>query len=95
MIKQAFIGVNDKNSDTIGGENFDGRKRLSGWLNKEMKIEMTDGRIIIGDFVCTDRSLLSVVRFCSKKPSKFVKNFYSNWSLYFEIRRKIINFLAN
>lgn len=56
MIKQAFIGVNDKNSDTIGGENFDGRKRLSGWLNKEMKIEMTDGRIIIGDFVCTDRN---------------------------------------
>lgn len=59
MIKQAFIGVNDKNSDTIGGENFDGRKRLSGWLNKEMKIEMTDGRIIIGDFVCTDRSKVS------------------------------------
>lgn len=56
MIKQAFIGINDKNSDTIGGENFDGRKRLSGWLNKEMKIEMTDGRIIIGDFVCTDRN---------------------------------------
>jgi len=31
-----------------------GRLKLESWLNKNMKIEMSDGRILIGVMVCTD-----------------------------------------
>ncbi|RWS22545.1 LSM domain-containing protein 1-like protein [Leptotrombidium deliense] len=27
---------------------------LESWLNKNMKIEMSDGRVLIGIFLCTD-----------------------------------------
>lgn len=30
------------------------RKRLKSWLNKTFRVKMTDGRILIGMFVCTD-----------------------------------------
>lgn len=49
-----FIDDNG-NPDSVENNNFDGKRRLAQWLNKQMKIEMTDGRIIIGDFVCTDK----------------------------------------
>ena len=31
------------------------KTNLKNWLNKSFKIEMTDGRILIGIFLCTDR----------------------------------------
>ena len=40
--------VNPKYPDT------EGRRKLRSWLNKTMRIEMTDGRILIGLFVCSD-----------------------------------------
>ncbi|XP_053695345.1 N-alpha-acetyltransferase 38, NatC auxiliary subunit [Sabethes cyaneus] len=30
------------------------RKKLKSWLNNTFRIKMTDGRILIGMFVCTD-----------------------------------------
>ncbi|XP_058818780.1 N-alpha-acetyltransferase 38, NatC auxiliary subunit [Topomyia yanbarensis] len=30
------------------------RKQLKSWLNKTFRVKMTDGRILIGMFVCTD-----------------------------------------
>uniref|UniRef100_A0A0B6ZEJ4 Sm domain-containing protein n=1 Tax=Arion vulgaris TaxID=1028688 RepID=A0A0B6ZEJ4_9EUPU len=30
------------------------RQKLERWLNKSMRIKMTDGRTLIGTFVCTD-----------------------------------------
>ncbi|KAJ9597671.1 hypothetical protein L9F63_011473 [Diploptera punctata] len=32
-----------------------GKQKLCSWLNKNFKIEMTDGRVLIGVFLCTDR----------------------------------------
>ncbi len=33
------------------------RKVLEKWLNKNMKIKMSDSRTIVGNFLCTDRHL--------------------------------------
>jgi N-alpha-acetyltransferase 38, NatC auxiliary subunit len=32
-----------------------GRQKLKSWLNKTLRIKMTDGRVLIGEFNCTDR----------------------------------------
>ena len=32
-----------------------GVAQLKGWINKSMKVEMSDGRVIVGVFLCTDR----------------------------------------
>lgn len=31
------------------------RLKLESWLNKSMKIEMSDGRTLVGVFLCTDK----------------------------------------
>lgn len=36
-------------------ENADGKTKLRKWLNMNFRIEMTDGRVLIGVFLCTDR----------------------------------------
>lgn len=36
-------------------ENADGKTKLRKWLNLNFRIEMTDGRVLIGVFLCTDR----------------------------------------
>lgn len=36
-------------------EELDGKGKLRKWLNMNFRIEMTDGRILIGVFLCTDR----------------------------------------
>lgn len=33
----------------------DGKAKLKKWLNMNFRIEMTDGRVLIGVFLCTDR----------------------------------------
>ncbi|XP_023209441.1 N-alpha-acetyltransferase 38, NatC auxiliary subunit-like [Centruroides sculpturatus] len=42
------------------------RQHLESWLNKNMKIEMTDGRILIGIFLCTDRDRNVILGSCSE-----------------------------
>ncbi|XP_035221190.1 N-alpha-acetyltransferase 38-A, NatC auxiliary subunit-like [Stegodyphus dumicola] len=42
------------------------RQRLESWLNKNMKIEMTDGRILIGIFLCTDRDRNVILGSCAE-----------------------------
>lgn len=37
------------------GDKRPGRMTLESWLNETMKIQMTDGRIVIGTFLCTDK----------------------------------------
>lgn len=32
-----------------------GRLKLESWLNEIMRIRMTDGRVVVGTFVCTDK----------------------------------------
>ncbi|XP_064599364.1 N-alpha-acetyltransferase 38-A, NatC auxiliary subunit-like [Liolophura sinensis] len=43
-----------------------GRKALEKWLNKSMKIEMTDGRTLIGVFVCTDKDKNVILGSCEE-----------------------------
>lgn len=42
------------------------KMRLSSYINKYMKIEMTDGRILIGTFVCTDKDANVILSACSE-----------------------------
>lgn len=42
------------------------RKQLLSWLNKNLKIEMSDGRILVGIFLCTDRDRNVILGSCSE-----------------------------
>ncbi|WAR13709.1 LSMD1-like protein [Mya arenaria] len=39
---------------------------LQSWLNKSMKVEMTDGRTLIGMFLCTDRDRNVILGSCEE-----------------------------
>lgn len=43
-----------------------GRRRLRQWLNRYLKIEMTDGRNLVGVFLCTDQSMNVILGNCSE-----------------------------
>lgn len=43
-----------------------GIKLLKSWLNKNIKVEMTDGRFLLGVFLCTDRSSNVIVGNCTE-----------------------------
>ncbi|KAG8248213.1 N(alpha)-acetyltransferase 38, NatC auxiliary [Homalodisca vitripennis] len=42
------------------------KSKLQSWINKHMKIEMTDGRVLIGMFLCTDRDGNVILGSCSE-----------------------------
>lgn len=42
------------------------RRKLQGWLNRFMRIKMTDGRILIGAFVCTDKDRNIILGSCDE-----------------------------
>ncbi|XP_065935583.1 N-alpha-acetyltransferase 38, NatC auxiliary subunit isoform X1 [Magallana gigas] len=44
----------------------EGKKKLSSWLNKSMKVKMTDGRTLIGVFLCTDRERNVILGGCEE-----------------------------
>lgn len=41
-----------------------GREKLQSWLDKSLRIVMTDSRILVGDFLCTDRSGNVILGMC-------------------------------
>ncbi|CAL4066000.1 unnamed protein product, partial [Meganyctiphanes norvegica] len=43
-----------------------GRAKLEKWLHSSMKIEMTDGRTLVGSFVCTDRDNNIILGSCTE-----------------------------
>lgn len=43
-----------------------GAVKLRSWLNKTFRIEMTDGRVLIGVFLCTDRDANIILGSCSE-----------------------------
>ncbi|KAJ8930335.1 hypothetical protein NQ314_016885 [Rhamnusium bicolor] len=43
-----------------------GAVKLRSWLNKSFRIEMTDGRVLIGIFLCTDRDANVILGSCSE-----------------------------
>ncbi|XP_028157879.1 N-alpha-acetyltransferase 38-B, NatC auxiliary subunit [Ostrinia furnacalis] len=44
----------------------DGKTKLRKWLNMNFRIEMTDGRVLIGVFLCTDRDANVILGACSE-----------------------------
>lgn len=55
-----FQATNDTSRDVMM------RHRLRSWLNKNMKIKMTDGRTLIGIFLCTDKDKNVILGSCSE-----------------------------
>ncbi|XP_066989561.1 N-alpha-acetyltransferase 38, NatC auxiliary subunit isoform X2 [Macrobrachium rosenbergii] len=47
-------------------KNTPGRMKLEKWLHSSMKIEMTDGRTLVGSFVCTDRDNNIILGSCTE-----------------------------
>ncbi|CAO1404871.1 unnamed protein product, partial [Diamesa serratosioi] len=47
-------------------KNTKGRTMLRSWLNKNLRIIMTDGRILIGSFLCTDSKANVILGMCSE-----------------------------
>ncbi|XP_046639868.1 N-alpha-acetyltransferase 38, NatC auxiliary subunit-like [Daphnia pulicaria] len=45
-----------------------GRLKLESWLNAVMKIEIEDGRTLIGQFLCTDRDCNIILGSCYEYP---------------------------
>ncbi|KPI92568.1 PREDICTED: N-alpha-acetyltransferase 38, NatC auxiliary subunit [Papilio xuthus] len=45
---------------------IDGKSKLRKWLNMNFRIEMTDGRVLIGVFLCTDRDANVILGACSE-----------------------------
>ncbi|CRK99686.1 CLUMA_CG013010, isoform A [Clunio marinus] len=42
------------------------RRKLRSWLSKNFRIKMTDNRILIGVFLCTDRDANIILGICSE-----------------------------
>lgn len=43
-----------------------GAVKLRSWLNKTFRVEMTDGRVLTGIFLCTDRDANIILGSCSE-----------------------------
>ena len=44
----------------------DGKKQLRSWLNKILKVELSDGRTLIGTFLCTDKDRNVILGSCTE-----------------------------
>lgn len=44
----------------------EGAVKLKSWLNNLLRIEMSDGRVLIGVFLCTDRDANIILGSCSE-----------------------------
>ncbi|KFM60696.1 LSM domain-containing protein 1, partial [Stegodyphus mimosarum] len=62
---EAALSENQATSENVQAKSAL-RQRLESWLNKNMKIEMTDGRILIGIFLCTDRDRNVILGSCAE-----------------------------
>ena len=49
-----------------GNEKSEKRKLLESWLNKIMKIKISDGRTLIGSFLCTDQDRNIILGSCQE-----------------------------
>ena len=53
-----------------GSRHQEARDRLLGYLNKRMRVFLSDGRVIIGNFLCTDRDSNLVLGSCEEYLSQ-------------------------
>ena len=48
----------------------DAHAKLSQWLNKSLKVTISDGRILVGVFVCVDRDINLIIGNCNEYLSE-------------------------
>ena len=60
------VPVGQTTIEPMPSENNAGKDFLRGMLNKLMKIKLSDGRILIGVFLCTDRDSNVILGSCSE-----------------------------
>ncbi|XP_052082767.1 N-alpha-acetyltransferase 38, NatC auxiliary subunit-like isoform X1 [Mytilus californianus] len=58
--------VQQENAKEEDSEKSAGKIKLEKWLNKSMKIKMTDGRTLIGVFLCTDKDRNVILGSCEE-----------------------------
>jgi small nuclear ribonucleoprotein (snRNP)-like protein len=58
--------MEDTCADVAAVSKTEGRMKLESWLNRSLKIQMTDGRTLIGVFVCTDRDRNVILGSCQE-----------------------------
>ena len=47
-------------------EKGESRLKLESWLNQTMRVKMTDGRTLIGSFLCTDKDRNVILGSCEE-----------------------------
>lgn len=65
-IKDNYIHENGEAVNTVNTEESPAKQKLRGWLNRNLRIKMTDGRVLIGAFLCTDRDANVILGSCSE-----------------------------
>ncbi|XP_076639802.1 LSMD1 domain-containing protein Sbat isoform X1 [Colletes latitarsis] len=63
-------GCVHENGEAVSTKDSPARKKLRTWLNRNLKIKMTDGRVLIGSFLCTDRDANVILGSCSEYLSE-------------------------
>lgn len=51
-------------------EESTGKAALRSWLNKNMRIALSDGRILVGIFLCTDQDANVILGSCTESLSE-------------------------
>ncbi|XP_012278547.1 N-alpha-acetyltransferase 38, NatC auxiliary subunit [Orussus abietinus] len=54
------------NGENLSVEEMPAKKKLKEWLNHHLRIKMTDGRVLCGAFLCTDRDANIILGSCSE-----------------------------
>ncbi|XP_020290308.1 N-alpha-acetyltransferase 38, NatC auxiliary subunit [Pseudomyrmex gracilis] len=54
------------NGEAIVPEESPAKQKLRSWLNRRLRIEMTDGRVLKGSFLCTDRDANVILGSCTE-----------------------------
>ena len=70
--KNLSVQVTDNSYEMSGDEQRKKIELIESCLNKEMAITITDGRIVVGEFLCTDKDANVILggtqEYCPGKP---------------------------
>lgn len=63
LTKEEFVHGNGEDIESVESA---AKLRLRSWLNQHLRIKMTDGRVLTGAFLCTDRDANVILGSCSE-----------------------------
>uniref|UniRef100_A0A8D8W655 N-alpha-acetyltransferase 38-A, NatC auxiliary subunit n=1 Tax=Cacopsylla melanoneura TaxID=428564 RepID=A0A8D8W655_9HEMI len=58
--------INDSQTILYAQRRIEHLNQLKSWINQRMTIEMTDGRVLVGTFLCTDRDANIILGSCGE-----------------------------